>query len=75
MAAAALHGPRTAAAAAAPLHVGELEIRNPQGGRNAGRLVTIVAVGGEAVDLFGIDARILAGRDDGFQGQDNFGVR
>ena len=56
---------RAAATAAAPLHVGEAQLGQAEGGGQARRVIAVVAVGGEAVDLAGVDPGVLAGAQDG----------
>jgi hypothetical protein len=45
------------------------------GGGKAGRIVAVVGVGGEAVDVLRLDAGILARRQDRLQRQHEFRVR
>jgi len=52
---------RSAATTAAPLHIGEAELGEAEGGGQARRVIAVIAVGGEAVDLAGVDAGVLAG--------------
>ncbi len=59
----------------APLHVGEAQLGQAESGSQARRLVAVVRVGGEAVDLPGRDAGILAGAEDRHQGKLEFGIR
>ena len=63
------HGGRAAAAAAAPVHVGEAQRRQAQRRGEPRRIVAVVGVGGEAVDAARIDAGILAGGEDRLQRQ------
>ena len=69
------HGGRSAAPAAAPVHVGEAQRRQAERGGQARRIVAVVGVGGEAVDAARIDAGILAGRQDRLQGELELGDR
>ena len=69
------HGGRAAATAAAPVHVGEAQRRQAERGREPGRLVAIVGVGGEAVDAARVDAGVLAGGEDRLQGELELGDR
>ena len=66
------HGSRSAAAA--PLHAGETQLRQAEGGGEPGGVVTIVAIGGEAVDLARVDAGVLCSRQNGLQCQHEFPI-
>ena len=68
------HGSGSTAAAAAPLHAGETQLRQAEGGGEPGGVVTIVAVGGEPVDLARIDAGILCRCQNGLQCQHEFRI-
>src|SRR6185503_8645819 len=63
-----------AAPAPAPLHVREAELGQAEGGGQARRVVAVVAIGGEAVHLAGIDARIVTGAKDRLQRQRELGL-
>ena len=69
------HRGRTAAAAAAPLHVGQPQLLGAERGGEPRRVVAIVAVGGEAVDVARIDPGILGRRQDRHQRQLELGFR
>ena len=69
------NGAGAATAATAPLHVGEAELGQAEGGGEPRRVVAIVAVGGEAVDFVGVHAGVVAGGEDGREGQFEFCVR
>ena len=66
---------RSAAATAAPLHVGEAQLGQAEGGGQARGIIAVIAVGGEAVDLAGVDPGVLAGAQDGPERQRDFRLR
>ena len=69
------HGGRSAASAAAPVHVGKAQRRQAERRGQARWVVAVVGVGGEAVDPARIDAGFLAGRQDRLQSQLELGDR
>ena len=66
---------RNAAAARAPLHVGEAQLAQPQRGGQPRRLVAIVGIRSEPVDVGDVDAGIVAGRANRAAGEHELGVR
>ena len=66
---------RTAATAAAPLHVRQPQLPCAERRGEPGGIVAIVAVGGEAVDIARVDARILGRCQDRHQRQLELGFR
>ena len=52
------HGARTAAAAAAPYHACPRIVRKSERGCEAGRVIAVVAVGGEAIEVGDLDSGI-----------------
>src|SRR5262249_3562837 len=66
------HRPRATATAASPLHAGKPELIYAQSGRQAGRIVAIVAVGGKAVDVARVDPGVLTSREDRLEAQNKF---
>src|SRR5262249_14327356 len=63
------HRGGAAAASAAPLHVGERELRQPERGSDPRWVVPVVAVGGEAVDLARVDAGVARRAQDRLERQ------
>src|SRR5215831_6004489 len=57
------HGPGHTATAAAPVHVGELDLRNAESPRQPCGVVAVIAIRGKPVDIFdpqtGISDRLL----------------
>ena len=69
------HGARTAAPAAAPYHARPRVVRKAQRGRQARRVVAIVAVGGEAVEVGDFNPGVLDRLQDRFAGELEFADR
>src|SRR5207248_10960169 len=64
---------RAATPAAAPLHVGEAQLRQPERGGQPRRVVPVVAVRGEAVDLARVDPGVVRGAENGLERQLHLG--
>ena len=67
-------GRRHPASAGAPLHVGETELLDAERSREPRRLVAVVGVRGESVDVRDVDRRIRTRRQDGPAGEHELGV-
>ncbi len=63
---------RTAAATTAPDHPSEAKMLEPERGREMRRVVAIVGIAGDAVDIANVDAGVFGGLDDGFASQAKF---
>ena len=63
------------AATAAPLHVGVFQVRKTECGGNPRGVVAVVAVGGKAIDLAGLDAGVRRRPQNGLKCQLEFRVR
>src|SRR5262249_43597937 len=58
---------RAAASTSTPEHVGETQFRQPQRRRNPHRIVAIIAVRGNSIQVGRLDSRVLAGAENRFQ--------
>ena len=73
-AAAIATAPAHAAAATTPDHRGPLEVPQAERGVEARRVVAVVAVGAEAIDVADVDAGVLGGRLHGLEAELELGV-
>ena len=69
------HCSRAASTSASPEHVAESDLRNPKRSGQPYRIVAVVGVGSETVNLLRVQPRILARRQNGLERQLELGIR